>query len=238
MNNQKLIQLLSNNLMSNKPSTSSIDTFSHKKSKMASGGSRNKDTISVMSKNQRVQSLKTIQTQRESSRNAYSSGMGSRAKSELCVSDNGSKIRYRQSGYDSEMTPVRNHSKQSLSNRKMRPFDQNLKLPQPRKPSLSKDSNQSTKKKDIVIEASTSIFDHQIDPNQCSQLKLQINDRVIDLRELLLNNNNSKAPLYPSAMTPGTKDLQDITNIEIKLGKQSSKKKRRRSSKKSQRKVS
>lgn len=159
--------------------------------------------------------------------------MGSRAKSELCVSENGSKIRYRQSGYDSEMTPVRNHSKSSLSNRKLRPSEQHLKLHQPRKPSLSKDSHQSSKKKDIIIEASTSIFDHnQADPNYCSQLKLQINDRVIDLRELLLKNHNKA----PTAMTPATKDLQDITNIEIKLGKHSAKKKR--SNKKSQRKAS
>ena len=104
--------------MSNKPSTSSIDTVSHKKSKYT--GSRNQDTISMISKNQRVQSHKTIQTQRDSSRNIYSSGMGSRAKSELCVSENGSRIRYRQSGYDREMTPVRNNSKASLSNHKIR----------------------------------------------------------------------------------------------------------------------
>lgn len=104
--------------MSNKPSTSSIDTISHKKSKYT--GSRNQDTISMISKNQRVQSHKTIQTQRDTSRNIYSQGMGSRAKSELCVSENASKIKYRQSGYDSEMTPVRNHSKASLSNHKIR----------------------------------------------------------------------------------------------------------------------
>lgn len=71
MNNQKLMQLLSHNLMSNKPSTSSIDTLSHKKSKVTTGGSRNQDTISFISKNQRVQSHKTIQTQRESSKNPY-----------------------------------------------------------------------------------------------------------------------------------------------------------------------
>jgi hypothetical protein len=41
------------------------------------------------------------------------------------------------------------------------------------------------------------------------------------LKELLMKNNKRVAP---TAATPATKDLQDITNIEVTLGKQSNKK--------------
>jgi hypothetical protein len=75
-----------------------------------------------------------------------------------------------------------------------------------------------------VIEASTSIFDN-VKPD-CS-LKLQINDKVIDLRELI----RSKAIIE----TDATRDLQDITNIEVAL---KSNKKKQKSNKKSQRKGS
>ncbi len=55
------------------------------------------------------------------------------------------------------------------------------------------------------------------------------------MKELLMNNN--KKGVGPTAATPATKDLQDITNIEVSLGKQSNKK-RQKSNKKSQRKSS
>jgi len=49
--------------------------------------------------------------------------------------------------------------------------------------------------------------------------------------------NNIKRGVGPTAATPATKDLADITNIEVNLGKQSNKK-RQKSNKKSQRKSS
>ena len=55
------------------------------------------------------------------------------------------------------------------------------------------------------------------------------------MKELLINNN--KRGVGPTAATPATKDLADITNIEVSLGKQSNKK-RQKSNKKSQRKSS
>jgi hypothetical protein len=55
------------------------------------------------------------------------------------------------------------------------------------------------------------------------------------LKELLMNNN--KRGVGPTAATPATKDLQEITNIEVSLAKQSNKK-RQKSNKKSQRKSS
>ena len=59
------------------------------------------------------------------------------------MSENEAKIRYKSSGYNSETTPVRNNSKTSLSSKKM----------------SEKFNPKIRGKENIVIEASSSIFD-------------------------------------------------------------------------------